>query len=198
MTLLPLFLDLRSKPVLLVGGGSVARAKLALLREAGADLRIVATRFSSAFQWEAQGLKLHARAFQPSDLDGTQLAIAATNDPAVNARIASEARARGIWVNAVDDPPACDALFASVLTRGPVKLAISTHGSFPGLSRSLRLALESLLPDQRLLRDFTALRERLRARLPDPAARTAALRALLRDFEATYLALPGEDHDRTA
>lgn len=184
--------------MLLVGGGSVAQAKLAPLREAGADLRIVAKRFSTAFEWEARGLKLHTRAFHPSDLDGIQLVIAATNDRAINATITSGARARGIWVNAVDDMPSCDAFFASVLTRGPVKLAISTHGTFPGLSRSLRLALESLLPDQRLLRDFTALRERLRERLPDPPTRTAALRALLRDFEATYLAIPGDDHDRTA
>lgn len=184
--------------MLLAGGGSVARAKLAQLREAGADLRIVATRFSTAFEWEARGLKLHTRPFKPSDLDGIQLVVAATNDPAVNAAIATEARARGIWVNAVDDPPACDAYFASTFRRGPVQLAISTQGSFPGLSRSLRLALESLFPDLRLLRDFTALRDRLKERLPDSAARTRALRALLRDFESAYLALPGDDHDRIA
>lgn len=101
-------------------------------------------------------------------------------------------------MNAVDDPPACDAYFASTFRRGPVQLAISTQGSFPGLSRSLRLALESLFPDLRLLRDFTALRDRLKERLPDSAARTRALRALLRDFESAYLALPGDDHDRIA
>lgn len=184
--------------MLLAGGGSVARAKLALLREAGADLRIVATQFSEGFQWEARGLKLHTRPFKPSDLDGIQLVIAATNDRVVNAAIASEARARGIWVNAVDDPPSCDATFASVIARGPVRIAISTHGAFPGLSRSLRLALETLLPDTRLLRDFAALRERLKERLPDPAVRAKALRALLREFETAYLALPGDDHDRIA
>src|SRR5690348_6011835 len=126
MTLLPLFLDLARRPVLLVGGGSVARAKLAALREAGADLRIVATRFSTAFRWEARGLRLQSRPFAPSDLDGVQLVIAATNDAVVNAAIAAEARARGIWVNAVDDPPACDAYFASTLRRGPLTLAISS------------------------------------------------------------------------
>lgn len=181
--------------MLLVGGGSVARAKLAALKEAEADLRIVATRFSTAFRWEARGLRLHTRAFAPADLDGVQLVIAATNDPAVNATIAAEARARGIWVNAVDDPPACDAFFASTLRRGPLHLAISTHGAFPGLSRSLRLALESLLPDEPSLHAFTALRARLRERLPDPTARTEALRALLRDFESRYFALPGDPHD---
>ena len=181
-----------------MGGGSVARAKLAALRETGADLRVVATRFSTAFRWEAKGLRLQARPFAPSDLDGVHLVIAATNDPAVNAAIASEARARGIWVNAVDDPPACDAFFASTLRRGPLTLAISTDGAFPGLSRSLRLALESLLPDERPLHDLTALRARLRQRLPDPAVRTKVLRALLHDFETRYFALPGDDHDRSS
>ncbi|HXC16317.1 MAG TPA: bifunctional precorrin-2 dehydrogenase/sirohydrochlorin ferrochelatase [Holophagaceae bacterium] len=198
MTLLPLFLDLQARPVLLVGGGSVARAKLAALRETGADLRVVATRFSTAFRWEAKGLRLQARPFAPSDLDGVHLVIAATNDPAVNAAIASEARARGIWVNAVDDPPACDAFFASTLRRGPLTLAISTDGAFPGLSRSLRLALESLLPDEGPLHDLTALRARLRQHLPDPAVRTEVLRALLHDFETRYFALPGDDHDRSS
>jgi siroheme synthase-like protein len=197
MSLLPLFLDLRSKPALLVGGGSVARAKLAQLREAKADLRIVATRFSAGFQWEARGLRLQRRPFEPADLQGIQLVVAATNDPAVNAAIAKEARARGIWINAVDDPSACDAFFASTLRRGPVQLAISTNGAFPGLSRSLRLALESLLPDEASLRDFAALRARLRACLPDPAARAEALRALLREFETRHLSLPGDNHDRT-
>ena len=184
--------------MLLVGGGSVARAKLAALREAGADLRIVATRFSTSFRWEARGLRLRTRPFEPSDLDGVQLAVAATNDPAVNAAIATEARARGVWINAVDDPSACDAFFASTLRRGPLRLAISTDGAFPGLSRSLRLALETLFPDEASLHDLAALRARLRTRLPDPAARTAALRGLLHDFETRHLALSGDTHEQHA
>ena len=184
--------------MLLVGGGSVARAKLAALKETKADLRIVAARFNAAFRYEARGFRLLERPFEPSDLEGVHFVIAATNDPEANAAIASEARGRGIWINAVDDPEACDAFFASTLSRGPVQLAVSTHGAFPGLSRSLRLALESLLPDEAALRDFAALRARLRARLPDPAARADALRALLRDFETRHLSLHGDDHDLIA
>ena len=184
--------------MLLVGGGSVARAKLAALKEAKADLRIVAKRFSAAFRFEARGLRLQERAFETADLDGAHLVIAATNDPEANAAIAEEARRRGIWINAVDDPAACDAYFASTLNRGPVQLAISTHGAFPGLSRSVRLAFESLIPDDTLLRDFAGLRARLREKLPDAAQRTEALRALLHEFETRHLSLHGDDHDRTA
>lgn len=195
MPLLPLFLDLDAKAVLLVGGGTVARDKLRALREAGAELRLVATRFHEGFKAEAGDIPLHERPFQPKDLDGIHLAIAATNDAETNATIAREARSRGIWINAVDDPPACDAYFASTLKRGPLHLAISTEGAFPGLSRSLRLTLEALLPDEVSLESLASLRARLRRRLSDPAARALALRGLLHDFETRYLPLHGDSHD---
>ena len=188
-SLLPLFVDLRQKPLLLVGGGSVAQAKLRALRDAGGAPRIVAAKVSEAFRKDAQGLELHERLFDASDLDGIQLVVSATNDAAANAIISAEARARGIWVNAVDDPAACDVTFASTLRRGPFLVAVSSEGSFPGLSRSLRLSLESLLPasDEGPLRQFALLRDRLRRRLPDPARRSAALRALIHEFEQNYL-----------
>lgn len=194
--LLPLFLDLRDRPVLLVGGGSVGLAKLEALLPTGARLRLVATRFSRPFRAKARahGLDLQERPFEAADLDGARLVVSATNEPATNAFIAAAARARGVWVNAVDDPSACDVQFASTLRRGPCTLALSTAGSFPGLSRSLRRALDELLPasDEGLLQQLAQLRARLRARLPDPAARTEALRALLDRFEHDYLALTGD------
>lgn len=172
-----------------MGGGSVALAKLQALREAGAAPKVVAAKVSEAFRLEAEGLDLQERPFAPADLDGIHFVVSATNDAAVNASIAALARARGIWVNAVDDPGACDAFFASTLRRGPFTVAVSTEGGFPGLSRSLRLSLESLIPaaDEAPLRQFVALRRRLRDRLPDPERRSAALRALLHEFEQIYL-----------
>jgi siroheme synthase-like protein len=191
--LLPLFLDLEGHTVLLVGGGSVALDKLRVLGTTGCQLRLVALRFSAEFraQAEALGAALHLRAFGEQDLEGVRLVVSATNDPAANAAVAEAARRRGLWTNAVDDPGSCDVLFASTLRRGPWTLALSTAGAFAGLSRSLRLVLEELLPegDEGLLEDLVELRARLRTRLPDPAARSAALRSLLRQFELTYFGL---------
>jgi siroheme synthase-like protein len=89
----------------------------------------------------------------------------------------------------VDDPAACDAFFASTLRRGPLTVAVSSEGAFPGLSRSLRRTLDALLPisDERPLRQLASLRRRLRARVPDAERRGAALRALLYEFEQIYL-----------
>ena len=128
MSLLPLFLDLRGKRVLVVGGGSVARAKLLALQPTGCSVRVVSLAFTPEVLETLAGFESerHTRGFRPEDFDGVHLVISATNDPAANAFIAAQARARGLWVNAVDDAASCDALFPSILRRGPFVAALST------------------------------------------------------------------------
>ncbi|MDP2875943.1 MAG: bifunctional precorrin-2 dehydrogenase/sirohydrochlorin ferrochelatase [Holophaga sp.] len=189
---LPLFLDLSHSSVLLVGGGRTAQDKLLHLREAGATVHAVALRFSPDFQEAAHRLGqviLHTKPYEPSDLEGVRLVVSATDIPTVNAQVALDAKARNLFVNAVDDPPSCDAYFASQFRRGPWHLAIGTQGGFPGLSRALRETLDILLPaaDADLLGDLARSREALLARLPDPAARRQALLALVNSFQTTYL-----------
>ena len=187
MTLLPLFLDLSKKRVLMVGGGSVAQAKVRALRPTGCRLRVVSLAFVPAFLEELAGLEveLHTRAFFPADLEGVHLVVSATNDPAANAFISACASDRGLWVNAVDDAAACDALFPSILRRGPFVAAISTEGAFAGLSRVVREALEGLVPDA-AIPEFEALvhlRQHLKQTLPDPARRAEVLRALVQQVQ---------------
>ncbi|MFZ4513022.1 MAG: precorrin-2 dehydrogenase/sirohydrochlorin ferrochelatase family protein [Geothrix sp.] len=189
MALLPLFLDLTGKQVLLVGGGSVARAKLAALRPTGCRLRVVSLGYGEGFLEDLAAFEheRHDRAFLPSDLGGVHLVISATNDPEANQSITAHARQSGQWVNAVDDPAACDALFPSVLRRGPFVAAISTEGAFAGLSRVVREALEGLVPDA-VVPEFealVALRRELRERFPDPAQRSAVLQTLLAEVRAS-------------
>ncbi len=181
--------------MLLVGGGTVALAKLEALRGSGAKVRAVSLRFNRAFLEEAKdhAIELRQRAFEPSDLEDVHLVISATNDARANAAITFQAQSLGIWVNAVDDPESCDAFFASILRRGPYTLAIGTEGRFPGLSRSLRQTLEALLPkeDGDLLLRLASFRRRLKQQLPEPEARNAVLRQLIQSFENDYL-LPSE------
>lgn len=189
---LPFFLDLRRCRVLLVGGGRTALAKLGPLREAGAMVRAVSLAFSPEFRAAAARLgetELIASAFEPAHLNEVRLVVSATDRPEVNAAVAEAALERNLFVNAVDDPPNCDAYFAAQLRRGPWHLAIGTQGGFPGLSRALREVLEALLPadHEPELADLVRCREGLLARLPDPEARRLALLGLVEAFQSTYL-----------
>jgi len=131
-------LDLRDRPVLVVGGGAVARRKVAGLHEAGARVTVVALGCPEM----PVGVAVEQRPFREADLDGVVLAVAATDDPALNLRIAGDARRRGVWVNVVDDPQAGSVVLPAVVRRGALRVAVSTGGASPALARRLRERLE--------------------------------------------------------
>jgi uroporphyrin-III C-methyltransferase/precorrin-2 dehydrogenase/sirohydrochlorin ferrochelatase len=158
VTLLPLFLNLHGRRVLLVGGGPVAAAKLRQLLDAGAEVRVVAPEVVRDIA-EA-GVAIDRRAFHPRDLRGVWLVVAAA-PPEVNRAVARAAEARRVFVNAVDDPANATAFLSGVLRRDGVTVAISTGGTAPGLTALLREALDALLP--RDLFDWVAEAGRLRA-----------------------------------
>lgn len=162
--LFPLFLDLRDKPVLVVGAGSVALGKIRGLLAAGAAITVVAPAAVAEVAALAAGhvLSWRRRRFRTMDLDGVWLAVAATSDRAVNAQVARAAEKRRVFVNAVDDPQSATAYAGAVVRRGPVTAAISSGGRAPALSRLLRELLEQLLPDAATLTSWTATSEGLR------------------------------------
>ncbi len=152
----PLFLRLSNRPVLVVGGGSVGARKIAELVEAGASVTVVAPMVRPEIR--ALSVTVHERPFEPSDVDGVWLVIAATNDPAVNRTIAEAAEMRRVFVNAVDDPPHASAFFGAVIRRPPFLVAISSSGEAPALSRLLREVIEGALPSPRWVEAARALR----------------------------------------
>lgn len=142
--LLPLFLRLAGRRVLLVGGGKVAAAKHEALRAAGALVKVVAPEVDPRLR--QPGTAVEERPFVPADLDGVWLAVAAAT-PEVNRAVSAAAEERRIFVNAVDDPPAASAYAAGVVRRGAVTVAVSTGGQAPALAGLLREALEAVLPE---------------------------------------------------
>lgn len=178
MSLYPAFLKLWGRPVLLVGGGKVAASKLRGLLEAGAVVTVVAPEISAELY--RPFVRLLRRRFEPEDLDGCWFVVSAA--PAeVNREVAQAARARRIFVNAVDDTDAASAYLGGVVRRGGATVAISTGGRAPALASLLREALERLLPDN--LGDWVAFAERLRGRwraegVPMEERRPLLLRAL--------------------
>ncbi|MDR3740963.1 MAG: siroheme synthase CysG [Terracidiphilus sp.] len=149
MSLLPIFLKLDGRPGLLVGAGAVALDKIGNLLATGLRLRVVAPHAREDILSLSREGKLEyiPRAFDPADLDGNFLVIAATNDPAVNAAVYAGAIARGILANSVDDIPNCDFFFGSVVRRGGLQIAISTSGESPAVAQRLRREIDAVLPD---------------------------------------------------
>ena len=143
--LFPVFLKLKGRRSLVVGGGTIAAQKLTGLIEAGADVTIVAPKLSAeVFRLVDSGqTQWIAREFEPGDLDGALLVVAATGDPEVNERVFLAALARGILCNAVDEPERCDFYYPAVVRRGDLQIAISTNGKSPALAQRLRAELES-------------------------------------------------------
>lgn len=178
--LLPLFLKIAGRRVVVVGGGAMALTKTESLLRAGARVTVVAPEVRP--ELDRPELTIVRRAFQPSDLDAAWLAIAAA-PPQVNRAVREAADERGVFVNAIDDPETASAFAGGVLTRGGVTLAVSSHGHAPALSGLLREALDAVLPDDidRWLDEARSQRSRWReAGVPIAERRPLLLQALNR------------------
>lgn len=159
-------LNVRGRPCLVVGAGSVASRRAAALIEAGAAVTVVAPRVGGEIERlsNLSALTLHRRGFQPTDLDGVFLAVAATNDPSVNRLVTMLAHQQGVLVNSAEDPNSGDLAFPSIVRRGSIQIAISTDGQVPALARHLRKRIEETIPEEYagLLELLSRLRQELR------------------------------------
>ena len=188
MQLCPLFLKLAGRKVLVVGGGPVAAAKVASLREADAEIAVVAPEVQPALaELAAAGkISIARRSFEAADLGGAWLGVAAAT-PDVNRGVAAAAESQRLFVLAVDDPTAASAYGAGALRRGGVTVAVSTDGRAPALAGLLREGLEAVLPED--VEDWTATAESERARwradgVPMAERRPLLLNALNRLYES--------------
>ena len=143
MPLFPIFMKLDGRRVLLVGAGPVGESKVGGLLSAGARVTVVAPSATAAIQTLAGTAQVvwHRREFDPRDLDGMALVIAAVPRDVARA-VFEEARARGVLVNSVDDPDNCDFYYPAVVNRGDLQIAISTAGHSPSLAQRIRVELE--------------------------------------------------------
>ncbi len=148
MDFLPVFLDIRERPCLVVGGGPVAARKVALLTRAGGRVTVVAPALCDELQRRLDdgAIRHLARQFRDQDLDAGVLVIAATDDQAINRQVSELARVRNLPVNVVDQPELCTFIMPSIIDRSPVQVAVSTGGASPVLARLLRARLESYVP----------------------------------------------------
>ena len=175
MQYLPVCLQVRNSPVVLVGGGTIATRKARLLLRAGANLNVVAPEITDELQ---QLLVEHGGNWQQSlycetDLHGRMLVVAATPDRRVNEQIHADATALNLPVNVVDSPELCTFIFPSIVDRDPLLIAISSSGRSPVLARQLRRKIEALVPAGygRLASFAGRFRDRVKAAIPEESPR---------------------------
>ncbi len=140
----PVFLNLKGRACVVIGGGRVAEGKVRNLTKHDCSVTVVSPRVTPAIgRWASQGrIAWLQRPYREGDLKGAFLAIAATNDNEVNRVIAEEAEREKALLNVVDYPPLCAFIAPAIVERGPVTIAISTSGASPALARKLRETLE--------------------------------------------------------
>lgn len=184
---------------MIIGGGAVAERKVESLLEAGAVITVISPTLSTRLTaLVSEGLIRHTgRRYREGDLTGHHLAFVATDDADVSEVVAREGRARGVWVNAADDPERCDFILPSVLRRGPLVVAVATGGSSPALARAIREELEAYFTE-----DYAALAElaaevRRELRHHRPAVEGDAWRAVL-DPDVRRLVAEGQCEEAKA
>ncbi len=200
MEFLPILLDVREQPCLVVGGGDVAARKAALLVRAGARVTVLAPALCAAFDADLAAARIahSAAGFQHQNVSGYAMVIAATDDVAVNRAVAAAARALHIPVNVVDQPALCSFIFPSIIERPPLIVAVSSGGASPVLARLLRARLESLIPAGygHLAALAGAFRDRVKARFKPPERRRFWERVL--QGPIAELVLSGRDDEARA
>lgn len=185
--LFPVFLKLEEMDTLLIGGGNVGLEKLtALLRSSpAARVTVVASRISEKVRELAATsarVRLVARDFEVTDLDDVDLVVMATDDPELHQRIRQLARKKRLLVNVADTPALCDFYLGSVVTKGNLKIGISTNGKSPTIAKRMREYLEDAIPDDTdaLLQNMQRIRDRLKGDFSEKVK-------MLNDITASWL-----------
>ncbi len=191
MDFFPLFLNIRDKSCLVVGGGKIAARKIALLRNAHANVTVVAPEACKELQGmidESQVNYIH-RNFQDADIAGHHLIIAATDNATVNQHVATLAKERHVPVNVIDNPSMGSFITPSIIDRSPIQIAVSTGGASPVLARMLRTRLETLIPSSygRLGKLVSSFRQPVKEAFPNVPQRRHFWEKILKGSVAEHV-----------
>ena len=197
MEYLPIFIQIKHRPCLVVGGGSIAARKVALLRKAQADVTVVSPDICDELQTLKQEklIKHQPRAFEDTDLEECVAVIAATDQRPVNQRVSELAHALRLPVNVVDNPDLCSFIMPSIIDRSPVVIAISTGGASPVLARLIRTKLEGSIPAAygRLAKLVEGFRDKVKSSFPNVESRRGFWETILEGKVAELVFTGHED-----
>ena len=149
--LYPIFLKTANLQILIVGGGNVAEEKLTFLTKSSPDAKV--TMVSPMFRQATKELAkkcdviLITDVYQKNYLNGKHMVVATTDNPEVNVQVYNDCRQLDKLVNVADNPPYCDFYMGGIVTKGNVKIAISTNGKSPTTAKRLRQFFEEVIPE---------------------------------------------------
>ncbi len=167
----PIYLDLKDRAVLVVGGGAIAESKAQQLNEAGARVRVVSPTLTPLLSgWAARGVIEHVPGrFKEDDLKDVYLVISAADDQAVNEEVARLAAELGLLINVVDQPPLCNFITPALVTRGDLQVSVSTGGGSPSLAQRVKREVAASIGEEygELLKIAAEMRVDAKQRIPD-------------------------------
>jgi len=195
----PINLKLEDRPCVVIGGGNVALRKVRSLLACGGRVKVISPELcpglrSLAGEGEVQWLR---RGYRAGDLEGAFLVIAATDDEEMNARVASEAKERGVLLNVVDDPERCGFIVPATVQRGDLVITVSTSGKSPMLARKIREELERRFgPEYGPYVDFLGRVRELVVRDVPAERRPAVFREIVYDRDDLFGLVEAGDEER--
>src|SRR5215475_4563745 len=179
----PIYLDLKGRKALVVGGGAIAEGKALQLNAAGARVTIVSPELTEALRVSVERGEIDHRngSFIEEDLNGVVLVISATDDRKVNEEVANAAKERGLLCNVVDQPDLCSFITPALVTRGGLQISVSTGGGSPTLTQRVKREVAALVGKEYgvLLELAAEMRAEAKNRIADFDRRKGALRAFV-------------------
>src|SRR5918996_3210057 len=161
----PVFLEMKERRCVVIGGGAVAQRKVAGLLAAGADVTVISPVITEELRSliGRRAIAHLARIYKKGDLADYAIAFVATDDPEINAAVSSDSRSLNIWVNVADDPAHCDFILPAIVRRGELTVAVSSGGASPAVTRAIREELEEYFTDDyaRLVQIASEVRQEL-------------------------------------
>jgi precorrin-2 dehydrogenase / sirohydrochlorin ferrochelatase len=194
--LFPLVVRILERKCVVIGGGRVAARRARALAEAGAEVTVVAPALDEAIieLVRSGAVQIIEAPYSPDSLKDAFLAVVATNDSVLNARIAADARAAGCLVNDADEPDRGDCIIPATVRRGPLLISVTTSGASPSLASHIRGRLsDEFGPEYGTYATLLGeARQAALASLPEGASRKRALAAMAADTEILELIRAGK------
>ena len=171
----PIFLNLKNKRIVVIGGGAVAERKVESLLGTGASITLISPEVTAGLDSLAKQnrIRIQRRVYAAGDCGGAALVFSATDDPDVSFQVFREATEAGALVNTADQPGLCDFIMPAVVRRGDLAIAISTGGTSPGLASQLRRRIGKIIGPEyaKLTKLLSRARPEIRRRVPDAGER---------------------------